>query len=374
MASLNRLIESGRLLRPKRTIRILTMGEMYGSMPYVTSHMDRMRRTVAALCLDTPASPYEMSGTEYTFYMNPHVMKSYVDALIVKIAATYFPRVQRPWHSHEYMSGTDTYLSDPMIGVPTTWAYSGTGVVTHHNSEDTPNRVDARSLRDASIVAATFLYYVASADDRQARWLAELALSRGYEQVLASAQPFFDRAMRAREAGELGAILRESLEKIDYAVDREKQAVVSASRLSGGAKSQFDETAAPLESFGQEQFSRLRKMVDQRAAELALGTAERPLVSDVSRASASRLIVQRKRIGTIPLDELSPADREGYPSGAWSGVAIRALYWCDGRRTLAEVSRLTRLELGEVNFDFVGYFRFLARHGYVNLIEDASAH
>jgi Zn-dependent M28 family amino/carboxypeptidase len=368
MASLHRLIASGRLPRPKRTIRILTMGEMYGSMPYVTSHLDRMRRTVAALCLDTPASPYEMSGTEYTFYMNPHVAKSYVDALILKIATTYFPRVQRPWHSHEYMSGTDTYLSDPMIGVPTSWAYSGTGVVTHHNSEDTPDRVDARSLRDVSVVDATFLYYLASAGDAEARWLAEIALSRGYEQVLASAEPFFDRALHAREAGELSAILRDSLEKIEYAVGREKQAVVSASRLSESTKPKFDELAARLESFGKEQVSRLRQIADRRSAELGLAIAVRPLAA-IPDVSGSRLVVQRKRIGTIPLDELSPADREGYPSGAWSGVAIRALYWCDGRRNLAEVSRLTRLELGEVNFDFIGYFRFLARHGYVDLIE-----
>ena len=45
------------------------------------------------------------------------------------------------------------------------------------------------------------------------------------------------------------------------------------------------------------------------------------------------------------------------------------LYWCDGRRNLAEVIRLTRLELGPTEFDFVGYFRFLARHGYVEISE-----
>ena len=35
----------------------------------------------------------------------------------------------------------------------------------------------------------------------------------------------------------------------------------------------------------------------------------------------------------------------------------------------AEVARLTRLELGPTNFDFVGYFRFLAKHGYVEISE-----
>ena len=57
------------------------------------------------------------------------------------------------------------------------------------------------------------------------------------------------------------------------------------------------------------------------------------------------------------------------PSGAWAAVPTIALYWCDGKRNLAEVARLTRLELGPTDFDFVGYFRFLAKHGYVEISE-----
>ena len=45
-----------------------------------------------------------------------------------------------------------------------------------------------------------------------------------------------------------------------------------------------------------------------------------------------------------------------------------ALFWCDGHRTLAEVEKLTRYELGDITFDFVRYFRFLNKHGYVDLI------
>ena len=79
------------------------------------------------------------------------------------------------------------------------------------------------------------------------------------------------------------------------------------------------------------------------------------------------MIVRRKRFGSIPLDDLPHAQWEGYPSGAWASVPTIALYWCDGKRTLAEAARLTQLELGASNFDFVGYFRFLERHGYVEI-------
>ena len=44
---------------------------------------------------------------------------------------------------------------------------------------------------------------------------------------------------------------------------------------------------------------------------------------------------------------------------------ITALYWCDGKRNVAEVSHLTEMELGPSKFDYLGYFRFLERHGYV---------
>ena len=113
--------------------------------------------------------------------------------------------------------------------------------------------------------------------------------------------------------------------------------------------------------------------MNRRAEELGLPVPIRPANRpfDLKLATSSELVVQRKRIGTLPLDDLSPAEREGYPSGAWNIIPITALYWCDGHRSLAEVARLTRLEWGSLNFDVEGYFRFLARHGYVNLNKPA---
>jgi len=374
LATLNRLIESGKLARPKRGIRLLLMGEMYGSMHYVSTHNDRMRHTVAAMCVDTPASPYDLSETEYTFYMNPQVAKSYTDAFILHLAALYFPTVKRPWQSHEYMTGTDTYLAEPTVGVPTVWPYSGTGVVTHHNSEDTPDRVDARSLRDLVIVNGTYLYYLANAGEREAAWLAELAATRGYGQILQAAAPFLDQAFHAKEANDLGRTLARGLDKISYEVDRESQAVTSVLRLVSESRRQtVSAEIAPLlkrlENYGSDQSGRLREAVNRSAAQIGAAHPIQPFVeANPQIADAAHMVVKRKRFGTIPLDEISPDAREGFPSGAWDERVIAALYWCDGRRSLAEVIRLTRDELGPDKFDFVGYFKFLERRGYVELV------
>jgi len=78
--TISRLIETGKLSRPARSIRILLMPEVYGSLSYISENAERMKRTVAAMTGDTPAAAYEMAGTEYTFHMNPHAGMSYTDA------------------------------------------------------------------------------------------------------------------------------------------------------------------------------------------------------------------------------------------------------------------------------------------------------
>ncbi len=386
-ATLNRLIASGKLPRPRRGIRILAMGEMYGSMHYVSTHADRMRQTIAAICLDTPAASYDLPGTEYTFYMNPQVASSYVDAFILKVAEDYFSTVDpgntydfihkpgRPWHVSPFGTGTDSYMGDPTIGVPNIWVYSGSGVTTHHNSEDTPDRVDWRSVRDLTVVDAAFLYYLANAGPDEAKWLAELSESRGYDMLLSSLETYMDRIAAAKDPQELGTLLTEAKQKTEYLVGRGVQAVNSVDRLApesdrAALRTSVTPLVERLNKFGDDQTMRIRNVVRARATALGITSPIEPVeTSDQNAQDAASIIVKRNRIGTITLDDLSPDKREGYPSGSWDIPVITALYWCDGHRTLAEVIHLTRMELGPTKIDFVGYFRFLRKHGYVEFVK-----
>ena len=371
LATLNRLIAASKLPRPRRTIRVLLMGEMYGSMHYVATHPDTIRNTVAAMCVDTPAAPYDLAGTEYTFYMNPHAAKSYTDAFVLHLAEQYFSKLRRPFHWNEYMTGTDTYLAEPAVGIPTVWPYSGTGVVTHHNSADTPDKVDPRSLRDLAIVNATYLYYLANAGEEQALWLAQVAANRGYDQILAAAEPFLDQVFQSGGGNQFSQLVAGAREKIAYAVDRETQAVLSVSRLVPPPRRQSLEDAVKplvkgLADYGRAQSARLDEAATHVSRKAGVAsTAQLITPSGGPPSEAARIVVKRKKFGTIPLDEMPIDRREGYPSGAWDTRVIAALYWCDGTRNLAEVIRLTDLELGHQDFDFVGYFKFLLKHGYV---------
>jgi len=357
--TVNRLIKTGKLPRPRRTIRVLGMGECYGTNSYLEHNRDRVKRTIAAMCIDSPAGLQNLAGTEHTWILNPHAAKSYVDALALRLAEEYYPMVGRPWLSIEHRSSTDNYLGDPSIGIPTVMPRGGYGVLAHHNSHDTPATVDPKSLRDLMVMNAAYTYLLASAGLPEKRWMAEVALNRGYNQVAAAAGKLLDEIAVADSPEQLGRLLFQSAERMNYLLDRESQSVRSAWDLKDG----LDDLAA----FAGRQKARLDRALRDRASDLGAGVIQ-PAVP-AKNGEAERIVVRRKRLGTITLDDLPQDQREGYPAAGFWGVPVSALYWCDGKRNLAEVIRLTTLEMGPQTFDFVGYFRFLERHGYVEFVE-----
>jgi hypothetical protein len=249
-------------------------------------------------------------------------------------------------------------------------------VHTHHNSEDTPDDVDPRSLRDLSVVTAAYLYALASAGEPEAAWLAEAGLNHGYEQVLGTYEKALDRLLAAGTGSELRHELYRGREDLMYRTAREKEAVQSVARLAPEARHKsLERSIAPLlarlDVFEKEQARRLAEAANRRAGDLRLAEAITPQEPppDPKMAEAEKIIVKRKRVGTIPLDDLKESEREGFPAAAWWGHPVSALYWCDGKRNLAEVIRLAEHELGPTDFDFVGYFRFLRKHGYVEFVQ-----
>jgi hypothetical protein len=357
--NLNRLIKAGRLPRPKRTIRVLGMGECYGTMHYLENNKERVKRTVAGMCIDSPAGLQNLAMTEYTWIMNPDSAKSYVDALTLRLAEEYFPSIGRPWRWMAHRSTTDNFLGDPSIGIPTVMPYGGYGVMAHHNSGDTPESVDPKSIRDIMVMNAAYAYFIAAAGPTEKRWMAELALTHSYRQMAATTEKILDQITVSKDTQTLGRILHNSQERLDYSLDRESKAVRSAWDL--------DEALAELNSYAQVQKARLRRSVRDRAAALNLGAVE--TITPTQNPEAQTIVVRRKKMGTITLDDLPRDKRENFPAASFFGVPVSALYWCDGKRNLAEVIRLTQLEMGPQQFDFVGYFKFLEKHGYVEFVK-----
>jgi hypothetical protein len=308
--------------------------------------------------------------------MNPDISRSYQDALIMRIAENYYAGLQGRYPRWSaYRATTDSYLSDPMIGVPTIALHGSSGATNvHHNSEDTLDRVDPRSLRDLSAMIAGFLYSLASADEREIPWLAQITMDRSYENTIRAAAPYLDRVAAAGDTNALGRVLDAGLAKIDYNADRDRDALLSVLQLVSPENREkvrlsLDPSLMRMRRFSEEQGNRLRQAVDRRGGELGAVAPVKPIApaADPRRAEASQMIVKRKRFGPVTLDDLPLDQREGYPGFAGNPAPLILLTWCDGKRNLADVIRLIELEYGPMDFDFVGYFKFLAKHGYVEI-------
>ena len=275
-ATLNRLIKEGKLPRPKRTIRILGMGERYGTLAYLYANQDRVKRTIAAMCIDSPAGWQYLAGTQYNWVMNPQSATSFVDAFAVRLAEEYYPMVDRPFTWSEYNSGTDNDLGEPMINIPTVAPRGGHGIPAHHTSFDTPAQIDLKSLRDLSVMNAAYAYFIASAGPDQMHWMAELALARGYDQINAAVQKSLDQIAAAQNADSLGRLLYWETARVDYNLMRETKAVKQAADLP--------QELPQLASFAGLQKARIESAVQQRAAELHLGTIQPVAPKDESRS------------------------------------------------------------------------------------------
>ena len=143
----------------------------------------------------------------------------------------------------------------------------GYGVLAHHNSHDTPATVDPKSLRDLMVMNAAYAYFLAAAGPPEKRWMAEVALNRGYNQLAAASGKLLDQIAMAETAEQLGRLLYESGERMNYALDRESQSVRSAWDLKEGL--------ADLATFAGQQKARLARAVRDRGTALGAGADSR---------------------------------------------------------------------------------------------------
>jgi hypothetical protein len=217
----------------------------------------------------------------------------------------------------------------------------------HHNSEDTLDHVDRRSLKDLSATVAAFLYSLASAEEREILWLAQITVDRGYENTIRAAAPYLDRVTTAADTNALGRVLDAGLAKIGYNADRDRDALLSVVRLASpenreNIRLSLDPSLKKMRRFSEEQCDRLRQAADWRARELGAAVPVKPIAppADLLCAEASQMIVKRKRFGPVTLDGLPLDQREGYPGFAGNPAPLILLTWCDGKRSLADVIRL----------------------------------
>jgi hypothetical protein len=381
MGVLNDLIRSGALPRPRRTIRVWMGQEMYGSLAFAERHPDRLRKTIAALCLDTPAPDYGAISSTVKIHMNPDVCPAYTDALYPELFRRYYASIRsnKVVLIAPFEGGTDTYFAESIIGAPTTFVYMENGTMLHHNSRDTMDKVDARSLRDLCMFTALALYYTANAGYEDVSLITPLTFDRGAEVIHGKAREMRSRIAGAKTGEEFGDLLAQGTRVIEYYTALQVRALRSILRIVPPENRIAADRDLSLSIRDMEELGKL--LAGQFAAtvrEKAKATSVRPVKPvkkenprDIEMVS---LYPRATTIGPLTLEGIPPEEWRNLTGSPkwwsprnWAGASY---WWCDGSRNLQEIKEAVEMEAGAgTNFDFVAYYRFLEKHGLVEFVQ-----
>jgi len=366
MRALQRLISQGKLAPPKRTIRCLFVSECYTTFCWTQTH-PAARKTVAAICLDSPAGDPRLMSKPLTIYGNPHANMSYVDSLLAAIAREAMPALPGyPWQDVGFFSATDNLIADPSVGIPCPWL--GAHSRTWHTSADTPDLLDPAQLAVVARMTAAYAYLIATADAGRALDFAYLAAARGRAALSAAG---------VAEIEKIGSSdLDDSMLQLAYLADRQAEAVGSAVSLVDRA--QRSSARAQIRAL-QRDLRRAGRVEGDALARKAGRPKLRPAAPDLD---ATLLSVHPRRLvpGPLTLDRVPLSERGGRPDPRWSSALFSVLCWCDGKRSLAEACYLAARELRGARTlapdelakridpsagSLLEYFEFLRAHGYV---------
>ncbi len=381
LGTINDLIDSGKLPRPKRSVRCWMGQELYGSLAYTAHNLERMReRTICALVCDTPAENYDLATTGLNLMMSFNNAPSYTDGVLPEIARRYYDRYEplRLWRVTPYASGRDNFFCDPMIGVDTNCISMNNGGHLHHNSMDTIDKTDPRTLGEMTALNAAYLYYMAAADFEDVPLISRLAYERGITVINEKAAEMRERlAETGGDGAALGRLLHEGRRDIEYYAGLQCDALSKITRLVDGDRREdvrdyLKGYLEDLKDFGEMQADRFED--ELRAAAKMHETnivTYKPPFGEVEKLQAE-IVPKRFHIGPMSYDGIPVEECIGSPRW-WSATnwVTAAYWWCDGERDLNEIRELAEIEAGRSmgDFDLVGFFRFLEKYDMVEFVD-----
>ncbi len=179
------LIDEGRLLRPKRSLRFLWVPEWYGTMAYIDEHPEMVGPALggtylAHINLDMVGEHLELLHSRMNITSTPWSAPSALNDVVENMAQmTARLNVRSPRGSLSMMNFQLTPYgggSDHMMFIDRDipGMMIGHSDYTHHTSEDTPDKVDPVELERSEIIATAAMLYLSDLTEAEAIDLAYL--------------------------------------------------------------------------------------------------------------------------------------------------------------------------------------------------------
>jgi len=390
-SALARLVKSGRLPKPRRTIRFLWLPEMTGSYAYLANNEDKLAKTVAAINLDMVGENQDLCGSTFNVEKPIKALPGFGGDLAEAILHLLTKEMTNlggtgayatfRWAVSPFSGGSDHNIwGDPNVGVTCPMLIQWPDKF-YHTSADTIDKVDPHMLMVAGTLAATYLYVAATAAPADAAFLAGEMATRFAGEVDAQVSTIVQGAVRRMASGEnrddvLARARRIVDRRIRFLRDRKLLDIDSLVKLAGDVP-EFaearEEAKRAVKSTAD--FLLSRALRDLAAVSGLQGVQELPPAwePEVTEADErAKCIVPKRRFRgpfrTSAKD--SPPEFEqkmkafGEKYGPNNPAARYLEYWVDGRRTLAEIADLIEGETAFRNVPMlVEYFDLMRERG-----------
>ncbi len=337
------LTETGALPPLRRSIRFLSALETYGYLPYIDERMNVEKSpegrhglgttVTAALAFDSIGADFRKTGSTLRINRSPDYNPSFADDLLESILeAVANEQNERftsdnydlfPWQVDPCFPANDNMIADGYYDVPTPMLDCWPDKFYHSNL-DTPDKLSEGSLARCTVIAAAYVYLLATAGFSEARQMAGLSL----------------QAWKRRMIG--GA---DQLQGVD--------ALQTVLRLEPSLEAEITEMSKDLLEFGQrERESALRWGITPASAQKleADETINVPGNLDEMLLSPNCWRIPDK-------DNLSPEGIAELNALIKHNSGIESVWWLiNGRRTARQICQRTELPAAAV-LDYLGLMR-----------------
>lgn len=379
--TISAMIGSGKVERPKRSIRFLWVPETVGTVAYLSKHPELHDRFIAGINLDMVGEDQQVCGSTLCMDCTPDSLPTYLNDFVysmIKQANTeYDPMIKIGIVSNfrhartAFTGGSDhAEFNEATVGAPcvglTNWPDR-----FYHTSMDTMDKVSEDSLKRVGWAATVSALTLANADIRTARRMACLTCSEGMnrisEAVASAASDLLSEAVAARERA-LAADRHRAT--VAHVVRREVEAVRSVRRLDRASSSDgfVEDQIRAVENHGAEELGRLEGIIGS-----AVNTVMRARGGNGTKAMRAADVIVPKRRFKGTLDEEAGARLLGDEWSEWHGKAeskdpnwgrktYEMVCLMDGKRTLGEIVRFVTAEFGPTDYgDAVTFVELLKK-------------
>jgi hypothetical protein len=378
--ALKRLVDTGAIPAPRRTIRFLWIPEFAGTVPYIKAHLDRTRNTLAAINCDMIGEDLHKTGGTFNIVATPDSLPSFLNDVVVNFTRAIDALNLRSmngsdhpfvWNREPFSGGSDHYLfNDGALKVPSVMFNHGD--TFHHTSLDTPDKVDPSELRRVCVITLGSVYYLAGAQRVEAEDMARLVARNGAGRLAAEASDALEAILASGDAAALIQAYSQALNVVGHSLVREKQAVLSTSAFTP-EKDYPAKTAAwmePLDVLAASYKNSAGRVFKEACA--ARKIKPEPAKLSLDEIAWSKVIPVRSPDFVCPLETDYLVEKLG--AGAIDRIKLQgyagyeAVNFADGRRSIYDITRAVAAEYGPQNIrDVSEFFSVLAEAGLFSL-------